>query len=288
RRRAAPPGGARRWPAAGRAAAARACGMPAAPRQKGALRRPQEDRSLKATVIGRVYSGGKGRGRRAPRGTACSLGTLRAQRRSRHRPCGSCRALSQSRHLLWGGLAGAPPACSWAWRGAGRRGLQGLLTPSLHSYFWWSTLFYLASFIAITLEMPKIHEFHCNVSPLESDGGKGCLECHDVLIFCDLEDACYRSALNATYQGFSKNPEDPHYSDLQLAAVDVEFLKAMATFNMATQTPVKTVQTLLAMELEVAEESIMWHCMVLKMALGQYEFPETTPDVWGVGENCPG
>ncbi|CAK0815990.1 unnamed protein product, partial [Prorocentrum cordatum] len=230
RRRAAPPGGARRWPAAGRAAAARACGMPAAPRQKGALRRPQEDRSLKATVIGRVYSGGK----------------------------------------------------------AGRRGLQGLLTPSLHSYFWWSTLFYLASFIAITLEMPKIHEFHCNVSPLESDGGKGCLECHDVLIFCDLEDACYRSALNATYQGFSKNPEDPHYSDLQLAAVDVEFLKAMATFNMATQTPVKTVQTLLAMELEVAEESIMWHCMVLKMALGQYEFPETTPDVWGVGENCPG
>jgi hypothetical protein len=202
--------------------------MTAAPRQKGAQRRPKEDKSMKRKVVGSVVSGGQ----------------------------------------------------------ATKKGLQGIVAPSLQSYFWWSTLFYLSAFIVLTIVTPKIDEFFCAVDPLEANGGMGCSNCPDTLIFCDVQDECYRTALNATYHGFSKDPADPFYGELQLASADKAAIQYANTLDMASVTPLEVVKKLTTMASEVAPETLIWHCEVYKMALGQYEFTSSKPDVWGVGEKC--
>lgn len=175
-------------------------------------------------------------------------------------------------------------------RGAGKavqKTLGGIFGKSLQTYYWWSTLFYLSAFIALHVVTPRIDEFFCDVDPLATSGGKGCDECPDTLIFCDLQDDCYRRAMNATYNGFSKESTDTFYQDLQKASSDKVANTFTMTLDMATVTPLSMIEDLTDIASQVDSSTLVWHCEVLRMALGQFDFPPSKPDVWGVGENCP-
>merc|ERR1719401_2757667 len=103
-----------------------------------------------------------------------------------------------------------------------KKGTVAVLAPSVHAYFWWSCIIYLTCGILLAVERSNIEAFFCSVQPQMELGGQGCPNCPGTLLMCDKDDLCYKSAMNITYQQFTKEPTMPYHHAFMQASTGLE------------------------------------------------------------------
>lgn len=113
--------------------------------------------------------------------------------------------------------------------------VQAGVTPSLMSYFFWSSALYLLFATYAAMSVGNVEDFLCTVPP-EHSGivDAGCANCPDTLMLCN-KDLCWRTAVAFTYQASARTPDDDLYVSFNEALLDTVCHDLVQTSSNAVQ-----------------------------------------------------
>mmetsp|Transcript_120653 Transcript_120653/g.257706 ORF Transcript_120653/g.257706 Transcript_120653/m.257706 type:complete len:517 (-) Transcript_120653:288-1838(-) len=159
-----------------------------------------------------------------------------------------------------------------------------VFAPSVHAYFLWSAILYLACGILLLVAKTGISEFFCAVDPRTVWGGLGCVNCRSNLLVCEKDD-CYRDAVNITWQAFAKTSDSPNYQDFMEASTDIECnnLVHKRAFNPVEM--ITAINTAVTEGTSITDGCATFHCKVLKTIIRDttdlYSTSGVCTDVYG-------
>ncbi|CAK0848345.1 unnamed protein product [Prorocentrum cordatum] len=142
--------------------------------------------------------------------------------------------------------------------------LKCILSIDLFAYFALSCFLYLACGTTITVLVPGVEAFFCNIAAQE----KGCDNCPDELMMCEKPTCWQNAGLNLTYKKYAADSTQAFYQSYSKAALDTAANKFI---QLSSVTDPLQLLSALHGNADVTVDSIEFHCQVLFVAIGKVE-----------------